>query len=121
MDEVFAALQKSSFRQGFHLRGKDLVYLQQRGLPTVLSHAQEFISKRLQPAVLPNDDKQTPFKGHPIFVAQHATACCCRGCLEKWHQIPQGRELGADEVVYVLSVLQRWLEQESRVVAPRLF
>ncbi len=25
-----------------------------------------------------NDGKQTPFRGHPVFTAQHATATCCR-------------------------------------------
>lgn len=121
LDEVFAALQKSSFRRSFHLRDKEAQYLQQKGLPVVLDHARDFIGKRLQPAHIPNDGKQTPFKGHPVFIAQHATACCCRGCLEKWHRIPQGRELDADELAYVLEVLERWLEMESRLVPPSHF
>lgn len=118
LTELFAALQKSGFRRGFHLRGKDLAYLQQKGLPTVMGHAQDFIAKRLQPAVISNDGKQTPYRGHPVFVAQHATACCCRGCLEKWHHIPQGRALNHEEIDHILQVLQRWLESESRVVPP---
>jgi hypothetical protein len=113
LDEVFTALQKSEFRRGFHLRGKELAYLQQKGLPAVLVHAQDFLTKRLQPAVIPNDGKQTPFRGHPVFVAQHATACCCRHCLEKWHRIPRGRDLNAEEVDYILRVLERWLQNES--------
>ena len=112
LDEVFAALKKSSFRQGFRLRGKDLAYLQQKGLPVVLAHAHDFLVKRLQPAVIVNDGKQTPFRGHPVFVAQHATACCCRHCLQKWHRIPRGRELSAEELAYVLTVLERWLTNE---------
>lgn len=114
VDEVFAALQKSAFRKGFRLRGKDLVYLQQKGMAVVLQHAQDFLAKRLQPAVIPNDGKQTPFRGHPVFVAQHATACCCRHCLEKWHYIPRGRDLSAEELAYVLKVLERWLDKENR-------
>lgn len=121
LEEVFSALQASTFRQSFHLRGKDLAYLQQKGLPSVLGHAQDFIAKRLQPAFIANDGKQTPFRGHPVFVAQHATACCCRGCLEKWHGIARGRELSTDEVRHVLKVLERWLEKEARVVPPQLF
>lgn len=113
LDEVFAALQKSAFRRGFHLQGKELAYLEQKGLPAVLEHAQDFLAKRLQPALIPNDGKQTPFRGHPVFVAQHATACCCRSCLEKWHRIPRGRELDAEEVSYLLRVLERWLQNES--------
>jgi hypothetical protein len=113
LDDLFAALEKSGFRRGFQLRGKDLDYLRDKGLPVVLSHAQDFIAKRLSPAVIPNDGKQTPFRGHPVFVAQHATACCCRGCLEKWHRIPQGRALTPEEEKHVLATLERWLQAQS--------
>lgn len=119
LDELFAALARSSFRRGFRLRGKDLAYLQTKGLPLVLTHAEDFINKRLAPAVIPNDGKQTPFRGHPVFVAQHATACCCRGCLEKWHRIPPGRELSIEERAYLLTVLERWLREEDK--QPELF
>ncbi|OAJ69748.1 DUF4186 domain-containing protein [Methylobacillus sp. MM3] len=113
LDDLFAALETSSFRRGFQLRGKDRDYLREKGLPVVLSHAQDFIAKRLSPAVIPNDGKQTPFRGHPVFVAQHATACCCRGCLEKWHRIPQGRALTPEEEKHVLATLERWLQAQS--------
>ncbi|HSH73309.1 MAG TPA: DUF4186 family protein [Methylophilaceae bacterium] len=79
----------------------------------VLSHAHDFISKRLAPAFIPNDGKQTPFRGHPVFVAQHATATCCRGCLEKWHRIAQGHELTPPQQAYVITVLERWLQQRQ--------
>lgn len=95
------------------MQGKDLDYLRAKGLPVVLSHAEDFIRKRLAPALIVNDGKQTPFRGHPVFVAQHATACCCRGCLEKWHRIPAGRALTSEEMVYVVSVLERWLQQQE--------
>ena len=112
LDELFAALAKSAFRRKFHLQGKDLEYLQNKGLTTVLNHANDFISKRLAPAFPEKDGKQTPFRGHPVFVAQHATACCCRGCLEKWHRIPKGRSLSIDEQTYILNVLKCWLLEE---------
>ena len=112
LDELFAALAKSAFRRKFHLQGKDLEYLHNKGLTTVLSHANDFISKRLAPAFPEKDGKQTPFRGHPVFVAQHATACCCRGCLEKWHRIPKGRALSVDEQTYILNVLKGWLLEE---------
>jgi Domain of unknown function (DUF4186) len=109
LDEVFAALTKSAFRRSFRLLGKDLAYLHEKGLPVVLSHAEDFVTKRLAPAIIPNDGKQTPMRGHPVFVAQHATACCCRGCLAKWHRIPPGRALTLEEKAYVLAVLERWI------------
>ena len=112
VDELFAALAKSAFRRKFHLQGKDLEYLHNKGLATVLSHANDFMSKRLAPAFPEKDGKQTPFRGHPVFVAQHATACCCHGCLEKWHRIPKGRALSVDEQTYILNVLKGWLLEE---------
>lgn len=94
-----------------------MAVLRSKGMEVILSHARDLLGKRLLPAVIPNDGKQTPFRGHPVFVAQHATACCCRGCLEKWHRIPRGRELSVEERDYVLRVLERWLRQESELSA----
>jgi len=112
LDELFAALGRSRFRGQFQLNAKDSQYLTNKGLATVLLHAHDFIGKRLAPAAIANDGKQTPFRGHPVFVAQHATACCCRGCLQKWHGITTGRELTCEEQAYIVSVLERWLRLE---------
>lgn len=117
LDQLFAALSKSGFRGKFHLQGKDLQYLQDRGLPTVLEHARDFVAKRLAPQIIPNDGKQTPYRGHPVFVGQHATACCCRECLHKWHGIAPGRALTAEEQEYVIEVLARWLSMEIKRAA----
>jgi hypothetical protein len=110
LDDVFAALAKSAFRRSFHLRGKDIAYLRSKGLPVVLAHAEDFIAQRLAPAVIPNDGKQTPFRGHPVFVAQHATATCCRGCIAKWHGIAKGRELSAQEQHLLVGIILAWLD-----------
>lgn len=111
LDELFQALERSSFRRGFHLDRKEQGYLRDKGLSLVLEHARGFVASRLSPAVIVNDGKQTPFHGHPVFVAQHATACCCRGCLEKWHRIPHGRALDPAEEEYIIAVLERWLKR----------
>lgn len=112
IDEIFVRLERSPFRSRFHLRAHDRAYLVQKGLPLILQHAHDFIEKRLAPAHPKNDGKQTPFRGHPVFVAQHATATCCRSCLAKWHNIPSGRALSDDEHAHVIAVLERWLQQE---------
>lgn len=52
-------------------------------------------------------------RGHPVFVAQHATATCCRGCLAKWHSIAAGRALSEGERDYVVSVIAAWLERQT--------
>ncbi len=88
LDDVFARLADSAFRSRFRLAARDRDYLRARGKETVLLHARDFVAERLAPARPANDGKQTPFSGHPVFVAQHATATCCRNCLSKWHGIP---------------------------------
>ena len=113
LDEVFAALAGSAFRRRFQLRGKELVYLKSKGLPVVLEHAAAFIEKRLAPAAPINDGKQTPMRHHPVFIAQHATATCCRGCLQKWHGIPKGRPLEAADKQYIIEVIGRWLKSQG--------
>jgi len=113
IDHIFQALAQSPFRRRFCLRAPELVYLRQKTLPVVLVHARGFVAKRLAAAEPPNDGKQTPFRGHPVFVAQHATATCCRSCLAKWHGIPSGRALTDEEIDHILKVLERWLLQQS--------
>jgi hypothetical protein len=112
LEELFRELGGSAFRRGFRLGAKERDYLRARGLPVVLEHAADFVGKRLAPAEPANDGRQTPMRGHPAFIAQHATATCCRGCLLKWHRIPQGRPLDDGEREYVVSVIGSWLERQ---------
>jgi hypothetical protein len=113
LDEVFRELGGSDFRRRFRLRGKELDYLHAKGLSAVMRHAADFVERRLAPAEPANDGRQTPTRNHPVFVAQHATATCCRGCLSKWHAVPKGRALDAAESLYVLRVIERWLEGQD--------
>ena len=119
-DDIFEKLAKSDFRSRFKLKEKDKKYLEEKGFEVIKSHARDFIKKRIAPAEIKNDGKQTPMRGHPIFKAQHATACCCRGCLYKWHQIPQGRSLSTQEQDYIVDILMQWLElQTKQLSAPQ--
>jgi len=113
LDDLFAALGQSGFRARFRLGPKDRAYLDQKTLPVVLEHGRQFILDRLAPARPPNDGRQTPMRGHPIFLAQHATATCCRGCLAKWHYIPKDTPLSPEQIDYVLEVLKHWLCRED--------
>lgn len=109
LDDLFAALARSAFRRRFRLHETDLAYIRKQGMDRILAHARDLIARRLAPADPPNDGKQTPFKGHPVFIAQHATATCCRGCLAKWHRIEAGRELTEQQREYVVEVIARWI------------
>lgn len=109
---LWSRLSQSRFRSSFTLKANDRYYVSEKGMDTVRSHAVDFVKKRLAPAVIPNDGKQTPMRGHPVFVAQHATATCCRGCLEKWHHIPAGRELTEAEQEYIVDVIMEWIRRQ---------
>ena len=114
VDEALAKLQKSKFRSGFHLDERNVKYIDEKGLDVIRSHAADFVAKRLAPAEIPNDGKQTPMRGHPVFIAQHACACCCRGCLNKWYRVPQGRALTESEQRRIVNLLMAGIEKEYR-------
>ncbi len=114
IDEVFFRLAKSKFRSRFHLSDKDKNYVLEKGLDVIRQHAYDFVSHRLAMRDISNDGKQTPMRGHPVFIAQHATATCCRGCLFKWHHIPMNKELSNDEINYVIRVIIKWIENEVK-------
>ena len=112
--EALSRLRQSPFRSRIHLQTMELDYLHKKGMTEVLQHGSDFIAKRLAPAFPTNDGKQTPWHNHPVFVAQHATATCCRGCLQKWHEIPKGRELTRQEQEYIVNLIGQWLVEEER-------
>lgn len=111
-EDIFARLARSKFRSRFHLGPRERDYAWAKGREVIAEHARDFIATRLAPPHPANDGRQTPMRGHPVFIAQHATACCCRGCLAKWHRIPRGQALSAGEQEYVVGLLMRWLDRE---------
>ncbi|MCQ2740350.1 MAG: DUF4186 domain-containing protein [bacterium] len=115
MEQCFSILDKLAklkFRGRFKLRAKELEYIKDKGLDKIRSHACDFIRNRVAPAEPANDGKQTPMRGHPVFIAQHATACCCRGCIEKWHHFPKGVELTKEQQKYLVSIIMEWINRQ---------
>lgn len=109
---ILERLKLSKFRASFHLKQKDFDYIEEKGIMTIKSHCQDFVSKRLSNTSKVVDGKQTPMHGHPVFVAQHATATCCRECLAKWHKIKNNHILTDAEQNYVVSVIMDWINAE---------
>ena len=112
LDSVFPRLAGSPFRARFRLNPKDRAYLDDKGLEVIRSHARDFVAKRLAAAEPLNDGKQTPMRGHPVFVAQHATATCCRSCLLRNHGLEPGIALTPEQQEHVVEVICRWIELE---------
>lgn len=111
-EDVFTRLAKSDFRSKFKLKPKDIEYINSKGIQVIESHARDFIAKRIAPAEIKNDGKQTPMKGHPVFIAQHATATCCRGCISKWHHFSKGVALTESQQNYIVGLIMEWIKRQ---------
>ncbi len=110
--EILEKLKKSKFRSKFKLNAKDIEYIKEKGLDKIHSHAIDFIRERISPCYIPNDGKQTPMRGHPVFIAQHATATCCRGCIEQWHKYPKNVQLNTNQQEYLVSIIMEWIKTQ---------
>ena len=111
VDTVLHSLDRDRFRSSFRLGSREREILARKGLSAILEDARDFVEKRLAAGDPVNDGSQTPWRGHPVFVAQHATATCCRSCLRRWHRIEKGRSLDAAERDYIVRVIGAWLER----------
>lgn len=119
IDQALSRLNKSSFRASFDLSDGDRAYIMDKGMDTIRAHCEDFIRAKLAPAYPKNDGHQTPWKGHPVFRAQHACACCCRGCLAKWYHVPQGVPLTNEQVTKIVNLLMAWIECKANLKKTR--
>lgn len=110
--ETLERLSHSSFRSSFTLSAHDVDYARRKGRELIDRHAHEMLTQRVGPAHPCKDGKQTPWRGHPVFTAQHATACCCRGCIEKWHHIPRGRALSSEQIDWLARLVMAWIDRD---------
>lgn len=112
IDKLLEGLSKTKFRGSFHLDEKMKRYVIEKGMNKIVEHTYDFVRTRLAPANILNDGKQTPYRGHPVFIAQHATGTCCRGCLMKIHKIEKNKKLSNNEIDYVVNVITSWIRSE---------
>lgn len=112
IDIILNKLSKSKFRSSFHLRKYMIKYIKDKGMDTIREHTVSFVNQKLSIYNPNNDGKQTPMKNHPSFIAMHACACCCRGCIGKWHKIPKTRNLNDKEKEYIVNLLMAWIDKE---------
>lgn len=115
INRLLDSLCRSKFRGSFHLNAKMKEYVREKGLSKIQQDAYELLKKRVGDANPKNDGRQTPMKQvHPVFIGQHATGCCCRGCMEKIHHIPKGRALTKEELRYLVTCISLWIEREMK-------
>ena len=112
LNQALEKLEKSKFRRSFYLNKTDMEYIKEKGLDLIRLHAKDFVKTRLAPAYIPNDGRQTPMKGHPVFKAQHGTACCCRKCLKKWYRVKEGVVLTEEQQEKIVNLIMAWIEKQ---------
>ena len=113
IEQALEKLSRSKYRSSFYLTQKEKQYIEQKGMDVIRAHARDFVQQRLAPAEPENDGKQTPMHGHPAFKAMHATACCCRGCLNKWYHVPLHRELTESEQERIVNLMMAWIRKNQ--------
>lgn len=86
-------------------------HARRKGKSGIRTAAKKMITKKIAPAEPDYDGRQTPREGNTIFYAQHATASCCRKCVEEWHGIPMGRQLTDEEIEYLSELVCRYVEK----------
>ena len=104
--QKLASLRTSKFSSKFKILEKDRDYIAAKSLETIKDHAYQFINTRIATEIPKKDGKQTPMRGHPAFIAQHATANCCRGCISKWHGIEKGRALDEAVIDFIMVLIK---------------
>ena len=112
LNQALEKLEKSKFRRSFYLNKTDMEYIKEKGLDLIRLHAKDFVKTRLAPAYIPNDGRQTPMKGHPVFKAQHGTPCCCRKCLKKWYRVKEGVVLTEEQQEKIVNLIMAWIEKQ---------
>ena len=89
-------------------------YARRKGKIALAQAAQKRIQQAVGNPTHPLQGRQTPRESSPtanaIHYAQHATASCCRPCLEEWHGIPLDRPLTTDELTYLTELAMLYVE-----------
>ena len=112
IEEALDKLKSSKFRGRFKLTAAEMAYIERVGIDTVERHAADFVRGKLSAAEPKNDGRQTPMRGHPVFKAMHATAMCCRGCMNKWYKVKKGVPLTSIQIEKCVNLLMAWIEKE---------
>lgn len=116
VDAIFGELSHEWIRHTFFDAPFDEASKKQAkklGLQELKARVRELLEKKIGPAKIFRDGIQTKKEGSAIFYAQHATATCCRKCLEYWYGIAANRELTKDELDFCEGLVFAYLDKRS--------
>jgi hypothetical protein len=111
---TFAAMKFEMIRHKFwhvEIDQKAVNYARRKGYSGLEPAVRSRIRKSVGAPKPTRDGRQTPMEGsgNVIHYAQHATASCCRKCIEYWHALPQGRALTEDEIGYLAELAMLYI------------
>ena len=93
------------------LNERERNYAKRKGRAGIRIAAEKRIRSSVGPKEPYKDGTQTPWAGHLLYYAQHATASCCRTCIAEWHAIPTGRALSGDEIEYLTDLVCDYVDE----------
>ena len=95
-------LKKSKFRREIGLNEDEIEKIKEEAF--------EILARKIR-VKLKNDGRQTPWRGHPVFPAMHATATCCRKCIKKWHNLTEEKKLTDEEIGVFSNLIFVWMSK----------
>ena len=118
-----ACLERELIRHRYwhtSLDGKAVSHAMNKGLDGLRDAAEHRLRKYVGPprSKLFRDGMQTPKRGNAIYYAQHATATCCRKCIEAWHGIPREQALTNDQIGYMTQLLMHYVDKRMPELTP---
>lgn len=112
VDYTFSALKCELWRHYYwhvDIDQKAINHAKRKGLIELKEAVYHRLQKYVGPAKPNYDGRQTPKSGNLIFYAQHATATCCRTCIEEWHGISKGQKLTEDQIKYFTELIMKYI------------
>jgi len=114
---TFAMLRLEKVRHFFWhqvLSERAINHARRKGKTGIRECVRNRLGRAIGPAHPWNDRRQTPMQEDETTAlpyGQHATATCCRECLEYWHGIPQGQPLTDEELDYLTDLVCLYIEE----------
>jgi hypothetical protein len=113
---TFKALKYECIRHHFWhkpLTQRAINHAKRKGKRQLREHVRDHLSKAVGPAAPFRDGYQTTMDDQAtsaVPYGQHATATCCRKCIEYWHGIPQGADLTLTQLKYCVELVCLYIE-----------
>jgi hypothetical protein len=89
----------------------EINYTRRKGTQGLAARAEQVLRRNVFGVTGFLNDIQTPYSG-AIPAAQHATATCCRKCIEYWHGIPRDAKPTEKQIKYLRDWIMKYLKDK---------